>query len=548
MKRFLSLLLCCALICSVGAFFVSCENKGGEETTEYATEPEITKEEPNLHIAHSDLSNFIIVRGDDDYLLQSAAKTLKTQLQSKYSLDLSLKSDFVTDAVPGYAEAEFEILVGDCDRDESREFVSKLKYNDYGYGMLGSKLVIVGATAAGTLKAMEHFIQNVAEKSDGNIFFDNSAQSCIIRGEYTELSIGGAPISDYSIVYPRAAKCSEDHIAKLVKTVIAEKSGYLLEIKSDSAESSGKEIRIGVTSRDTAPTLSESEYFVGNSGDSVLLAANDSAGLLQAFNHFVAALEETPSLTIKDTVASAETGDEAVILDYNVWMHTAGQENRVESVLQTIEKISPDLMGLQECTHEWMGFLTERFSAEYGIVGEGRDGTHTSSDQFNPILYRKDKYELIESGTRWLSETPEVQYTKVPDSTYERIFTFAVLEEKATGIRFVFISTHFDHMGGQADQAACMAAYIAQFRGLPMFMCGDYNGSGVEKIMNGHGYVSVEKVAAERVNPGNTFSGGSKIDFIFTNGNGVSVTYYEVDNDNASSDHYPVIAKYKFIK
>ncbi len=549
MKRFFSLFLCFALLCSTGAFVVSCE-KGGEETTELITEAEITEAEaqPSAQIALSELGNFVIIRNDDDYLFQSSAKRLKTVLKSDLSLDLDVKSDFVTDAIPGYAESEFEILVGACDREESQEFVSELMYNDYGYGMVGGKLVIAGATAAGTLRAMEHFIENVTQKHEGEVFFDNAAQSFIFRDEYTEVSIGGTPISEYSIVCPRAKKNSEDNIAKLLRTVIAEMSGYTLEIKSDASDPTGKEIRIGITSRDTAPAISADQFFVGNSTNGILLAANDSAGLLHAFNLFVSLLKDTPNLTLKDTVASPETGEETVILDYNVWMHTAGQESRVRAVLQTIEEISPDIMGLQECTHEWMAFLTDKFSAEYGIIGEGRDGTHTSEDQFNPILYRKDKYTLIDSGTRWLSETPEIKYTKVPDSSYERIFTFAVLEEKATGVRFVFISTHFDHMGGQTDQAACMAAYIEQFRDLPMFMCGDYNGSGVEKIMDGHGYVSTERVAAERVNAGNTYSGGSKIDFIFTNGKGVTVTHYEVKNDNESSDHYPIVVKYKFAK
>jgi endonuclease/exonuclease/phosphatase family metal-dependent hydrolase len=403
-------------------------------------------------------------------------------------------------------------------------------------------------TAAETYKAVGCFIEQVVNNCKGEVFFDNAAQSYLFRGEYTDLSINGTPISEYSIVYPSTKKNSEDEIAKLLRTFISEISGYTLEVKTDAAEPTGKEIRIGVTSRDSAPTLAEGQCFVGNSGESCLLCAADTVGLINAFNSFVSMIEKTPSLTVKDTASAPEMGDELVVLDYNVWMHTAGQEGRVQALLNYIEKLNPDLMGLQECTHEWMAFITEKFSAEYGIIGEGRDGTHTSTDQFNPILYRKDKFTLIDSGTRWLSETPEVKYTKVPDSTYERIFTFAVLEEKATGKQFVFISTHFDHEGGQADQASAMIAYISQFRNMPMLMCGDYNGSGVEKIMIEHGYLSMETAAAEKVNPGNTYSGGNKIDFIFTNGKGITATYYEVDNDNGNSDHYPLIAKFKFIK
>ena len=259
-------------------------------------------------------------------------------------------------------------------------------------------------------------------------------------------------------------------------------------------------------------------------------------------------LEATPTLTISDTVSSPQLSDEIVILDYNVWMHTAGQEARVNGVLQAIEEINPDLMGLQECTHEWMAFITERFSDKYGIIGEGRDGTLTSTDQFNPVLYRKDKFNLIDSGTRWLSETPEIKYTKVPDASYIRVFTFAILEEKASGKQFVFISTHFDHEGGQADQASAMIAYISQFRDMPMFMCGDYNGSGIETIMINHGYASSKNVAAEKVNDVATMDGGSEIDFIFTNGRDVCVSYYKVLEEHLNSDHFPVLVKFKFEK
>lgn len=547
MKRFISLIMCFCLVCSIGGFFVSCEKDEPEVSTEI-TEAATEAAAESVCIKLSDLQNFVIARSEEGYLFKAAARELRDVINESFSLNLKAKSDFVTDAVPGYEEAEFEILVGVCDREESASFVADLRKNDYGYTMIGSKLVIAGATEEGTYKAYEHFVENVVKKCKGEIFFDNAEQSYIFRDEYTELTINGSPISEYSIVYPRSKKKQEDAIAKLLCSVIADISGYTLEIKTDSAAPSGKEIRIGATSRDTAPTVSAEECFVGNSGDSIILYAESSACLLNAYNSFVAMLNATPSLTVKDTVSAPALSEELVILDYNVWMHTAGQEGRVKSVLQTIEDISPDLMGLQECTHEWMAFLTEKFSEEYGIVGEGRDGTKSSTDQFNPILYRKDKFTLIDSGTRWLSETPEIKYTKVPDSTYERIFTFAVLEENTTGKRFVFISTHFDHLGGQADQASCMIAYISQFRDMPMFMCGDYNGAGIANNMIDGGYVNSKKVALNKVNDVATMSGGSEIDFIFTNGIDVGVTYYEVGDENESSDHFPVIVKFKFYK
>jgi endonuclease/exonuclease/phosphatase (EEP) superfamily protein YafD len=81
-----------------------------------------------------------------------------------------------------------------------------------------------------------------------------------------------------------------------------------------------------------------------------------------------------------------------------------------------------------------------------------------------------------------------------------------------------------------------------------MIMCGDYNGSGVEKLMVAEGYLSMETAAAQKVNPGKTIPSGNKLDFIFTNCKDITATYYEVDNDNDNSDHYPLIAKFKFLK
>ena len=556
MKRFFSLILCLTLLCSLGGFLVSCEKDEPETSTLSEAESTILPEPETTvaaavedkSIALSELGNYVIIRNDDGYLNEAAARDLKKFLDETFSLDMTLKSDFVTDAVPGYEEAEFEIVVGVCDREESAEFIADLGYYDYGYAIIGNKLVISGAGEAGTYKAVEHFIENVAKKCEGEKFYDNIAQNYLFSDDYAELSIDGTPINEYSIVYPRSKKKSEDHVAKLVLEVIRDLSGYTLELKTDAAEATGKEILIGETSRGTVPTLAEGEYFVGKSGDDILLYANNSAGLLDAYNAFISMLEETPALTLGDTVKAAEFSDEIVVLDYNVWMHTAGQESRVNAVLQAIEEMNPDLMGLQECTHEWMAFLTDKFSAEYGIIGEGRDGTHTSEDQFNPVLYRKDKFTLIESGTRWLSETPEIKYSKVPKSSYERIFTYAILEEKASGKQFVFISTHFDHEGGQADQASAMIAYISQFRDMPMFMCGDYNGSGVESIMINHGYVSSKNVALDRVNDIPTMEGGNEIDFIFTNGRDVGITYYKVLSEQTNSDHFPVLVKFKFEK
>ena len=189
MKRFITFIMCITLICSVGGFFVSCEKEAPEESLQQ-TEAQTDAEAEKVYITLSALKDYVIVRNDEGYLYQASAKQLKESIKESFSLDVKVKSDFVTSAMPGYEEAEFEILVGPCDREESVSFVSGLKKNDYGYAVVGSKLVISGATEEGTRKAYEHFLENVVRKCDGEIFFDNGSQSFIFRDESVPMIAG----------------------------------------------------------------------------------------------------------------------------------------------------------------------------------------------------------------------------------------------------------------------------------------------------------------------------------------------------------------------
>ena len=48
------------------------------------------------------------------------------------------------------------------------------------------------------------------------------------------------------------------------------------------------------------------------------------------------------------------------------------------------------------------------------------------------IFYLKDKYELLDSGTFWISETPDEE-SKYADAGCNRICSYVVLQNKTTG-------------------------------------------------------------------------------------------------------------------
>jgi endonuclease/exonuclease/phosphatase family metal-dependent hydrolase len=98
--------------------------------------------------------------------------------------------------------------------------------------------------------------------------------------------------------------------------------------------------------------------------------------------------------------------------------------------------------------------------------------------EFSAILYRTDRLALLDSGTFWLSPTPEVAGSKGWDTAIERVATWARFRDRATGCPFVHLNTHFDHVGEQARQesARLIRRRLATLaRGLPVVVTGDLN-------------------------------------------------------------------------
>ena len=128
-------------------------------------------------------------------------------------------------------------------------------------------------------------------------------------------------------------------------------------------------------------------------------------------------------------------------MSFNVWVSGKTTE-RNERVLNMVLKYLPDTIGFQEVDPVWLSTLKSGLKDQYDFVGEGRNGG--SSGEYNPIFYKKDLFTLVDSGTRWLSNTPTV-VSKVEESSLNRIYTYALLERKSDGKRIMVVNTHFDH-------------------------------------------------------------------------------------------------------
>lgn len=235
------------------------------------------------------------------------------------------------------------------------------------------------------------------------------------------------------------------------------------------------------------------------------------------------------------------------IMTFNLWVGGKSDERR-ERVIQMIKKYTPDTIGFQEADAYWMDALKNALCDTYGFAGDGRDGN--SNSEHNPIFYKKSVFDLIDSGTRWLSHTPNV-VSKHPDSSLNRIYTFVTLKRKSDGTELTHVNTHFDHIGEQAriSQAEILAKFVSPISDRPLIVTGDMNtgfGSVPYETIENAGLTDAYKQVKDAIQS-YTFTNYGRdsmiIDFVFTS-DSLPCTVYKVCNEKINgdfpSDHHPV--------
>jgi len=104
---------------------------------------------------------------------------------------------------------------------------------------------------------------------------------------------------------------------------------------------------------------------------------------------------------------------------------------------------NPDILGLQEPVKEYLDAIASAFP-EWTLVGEGRDGG--TKGEYSPIAYRTDRFDMLKSGTFWLSGKPAEVGSTYPGANHPRICTFAYLKEKVSGKVVAFYNSHTSYV------------------------------------------------------------------------------------------------------
>lgn len=150
-----------------------------------------------------------------------------------------------------------------------------------------------------------------------------------------------------------------------------------------------------------------------------------------------------------------------------------GWTTRRERVMATIEALAPDVLAVQEALAPQMDDLRAALP-DFEAVGVGRDDGKWQGE-FCGLFFRRERFELRSTNTRWLSPTPE-EPSRGWDATWNRIVTSARLFDRRTGREIEVWNTHFGHEGEVARlESARFLRRELEGSPLPTVLCGDFN-------------------------------------------------------------------------
>ena len=197
------------------------------------------------------------------------------------------------------------------------------------------------------------------------------------------------------------------------------------------------------------------------------------------------------------------------VISFNIQTHSNGEVFYVRKEMMTefVSEWQPDSIGMQEVTGTWRKALDGTcFGEQYSSVGNSKKST----GEMNAIFYRNDKLSLVDSGTFWLSDTPDVVGSMVEGSSEPRTCTWARLKKKKTGKEFIHLNTHLDINGSavRLKQGQALMAFVRGLGDVPLIVTGDFNQSRMKE--DGELYpmyqVMTESLADARLTAADTVS------------------------------------------
>lgn len=414
------------------------------------------------------------------------------------------------------------------------------------------------------------------------------------------ISAGGA--SSFTVIYPDSEeKTIPDAAADLQKKLNAAYSSAI-GISKDAVEGLGEgetyrsdacEILVGPTNRtETAEALKqidEEGYIITVIGNKLVIAGHNAYATVKALDAFTKAYLSgvKKNSALRFDYGKTEIGvagiDRAVltkgadlrILTLNINCSDNNATERYAHILNVVENYHPEILCFQECNKAQYSNVISQLRDRYEVATTYHlNGT---TYVYTPILYLKNKYEVVEAGADWLRD----RYT----GTNTKSIAFAILKVKKTGKIFGVINLHgaicsnsytgYENFSkselnaqsntwreGNVRQIIELQTDLEQKYGqIPILHTADYNfnsSSTPYRMMIEFGLTEAEVSATGSLVTGikTTHTVGQKsvegksIDHIFYNAERITaLTHFignEADSDLRASDHLPVFADIKF--
>lgn len=260
-------------------------------------------------------------------------------------------------------------------------------------------------------------------------------------------------------------------------------------------------------------------------------------------------------------VSASFYGQDLKIMTYNIRLDIASDgenawPNRKDFFTSQIQFYSPDIFGVQEATPNQVMDIALALP-NYNKFGVGREGE--GKGEACTIYYKKDRFQVQQSNTFWLSETPNV-ISKGWDAAYNRICTYALFKDVKTKKSFWVFNLHLDHIGDLAREKGVELVLskiaVVNTKKYPVFLMGDFNSEPntkqiveIKKVMDDTKEVSKEKPFG----PSGTFNDFKHnqpvtllLDYIFISKNSrLTIQKHAVLSDSKDlrypSDHLPVL-------
>lgn len=232
---------------------------------------------------------------------------------------------------------------------------------------------------------------------------------------------------------------------------------------------------------------------------------------------------------------------------------------RAPEIKERLINYAPDLIGLQETDSD--ADISKIVSLnDYSLVSYHKGEFHYGDAA---LLFKTNRFDLLDSGQFWLSPTPDLPLAfGFKRLAMLRYVNWAMLSDKQSHFKFLFVNTHFDNASVNKEPSATLfRKRIAELaKSLPIIITGDFNTeANTERYLRFTGsnenppLLMNTYTLAGQTKVDTTAHPNKRIDHILVGGPcKISASIWRIDsqplkNGKAMSDHDPIISQLNFI-